>query len=121
PTPPERCTARVRRGRRRTSHGRMATMRARTVATARRDEDRQGAEPVPGYHLLARVGSGGAGDVWCAEAPGGLRVALKIVRLAGGLGRRELANLRILRAIRHPNLLVYFGAWQARDRLIIGM
>jgi serine/threonine protein kinase len=76
---------------------------------------------VPGYHLLARVGSGGAGDVWCAEAPGGLRVALKIVRLAGGLGRRELANLRILRAIRHPNLLVYFGAWQARGRLIIGM
>lgn len=86
-----------------------------------RDEDRPGAELVPGYRLLARVGSGGAGEVWSAEAPGGLRVALKIVRLTGGLGRREVANIRILRAVRHPNLLAYFGAWQIRDRLIIGM
>ncbi len=96
-------------------------MRACTVATARRGEDRPGSEPVPGYRLVARVGTGGAGEVWCAEAPGGLRVALKIVRLGGGLGRRELSNLRILRAIRHPNLLAYFGAWRSDGRLIIGM
>ncbi len=96
-------------------------MRACSAATARPDPDGPGAEPVPGYRLIARVGSGGAGDVWCAEAPGGLRVALKIVRLSGGLGRREMANIRILRAIRHPNLLAYFGAWQLEDRLIIGM
>jgi serine/threonine protein kinase/Flp pilus assembly protein TadD len=83
--------------------------------------DRPGAEPVPGYRLLNRVGAGGAGEVWCAEAPGGLRVALKIVRLGGGLGRREMANIRILRAIRHPNLLAYFGAWQLDGRLVIGM
>jgi serine/threonine protein kinase/Tfp pilus assembly protein PilF len=76
---------------------------------------------VPGYRLLERVGVGGAGEVWSAEAPGGLRVALKIVRLAGELGQREMSNLRILRAIRHPNLLAYFGAWQAEGRLIIGM
>jgi Flp pilus assembly protein TadD len=99
----------------------MAAMSARAVAKSGPEKDRRGAELVPGYRLLRRVGSGGAGDVWCAEAPGGLRVALKIVRLAGGLGRRELANLRILRAIRHPNLLAYFGAWRARGRLIIGM
>jgi serine/threonine protein kinase len=88
---------------------------------ARPDADQPGTEPVPGYRLLNRVGAGGAGEVWCAEAPGGLRVALKIVRLSGGLGRREVANLRILRAIRHPNLLAYFGAWQLGGRLIIGM
>ncbi|MHB1556071.1 MAG: protein kinase domain-containing protein [Isosphaeraceae bacterium] len=70
---------------------------------------------------MARIGSGGAGDVWQAEAPGGLRVALKIVPLGDGLGRREMANLKILRAVRHPNLLAYFGAWQAEGRLIIGM
>ncbi len=96
-------------------------MRACTAAAARPAEDRPGSEPVPGYRLVARVGSGGAGDVWRAEAPGGLRVALKIVPLGGGLGRREMGNLRILRAIRHPNLLAYFGAWQRDGRLIIGM
>ena len=96
-------------------------MRACTAATTRPDPDGPGAELVPGYRLIARVGSGGAGDVWCAEAPGGLQVALKIVRLSGGLGRREMANIRILRAIRHPNLLAYFGAWHLEDRLIIGM
>src|SRR5215813_11875383 len=99
----------------------MATMKASMGSMCGRKQERAGIELVPGYRLLARVGSGGAGEVWSAEAPGGLRVALKVVRLGGGLGRREVANVRILRAIRHPNLLAYFGAWQHRDRLIIGM
>jgi serine/threonine protein kinase/Tfp pilus assembly protein PilF len=82
---------------------------------------RPGAELVPGYRLIERVGAGGAGEVWCAEGPGGLPVALKLVRLACKLGGRELDNLRILRAVRHPNLLAYFGAWTTDDLLIIGM
>ena len=80
-----------------------------------------GAEPVPGYRLVERLGVGGAGEVWCAEGPGGLPVALKLVRLSCKLGDRELDNLRILRAVRHPNLLAYFGAWTTDDLLIIGM
>jgi serine/threonine protein kinase len=80
-----------------------------------------GAELVPGYRLVERVGAGGAGEVWCAEGPGGLPVALKLVRLACKLGGRELDNLCILRAVRHPNLLAYFGAWTTDDLLIIGM
>ncbi len=96
-------------------------MRRCTASSPGSALDPIGREPVPGYRLLERVGVGGAGEVWSAEAPGGLRVALKIVRLSGPLGQREMTNLRILRSIRHPNLLAYFGAWQADGRLIIGM
>ncbi len=96
-------------------------MRACTASAPRHVRDRPGSEPVPGYRLLERIGLGGAGEVWSAEAPGGLRVALKLVPLVGGLGQRERNSLRVLRAIRHPNLLAYFGAWQSDDRLIIGM
>ena len=81
----------------------------------------RGEEPVPGYRLVEPVGFGGSGEVWRAEAPGGLRVALKLIRADGKLGMRELGAIRILRAIRHPNLLAYFGAWQDGNILVLGM
>ena len=37
------------------------------------------AEPIPGYKLIDRIGGGGFGEVWKAEAPGGLLKAIKIV------------------------------------------
>ena len=85
------------------------------------ESPRAGAEPVYGYRLVRRLGSGGHGEVWEAEAPGNFRVALKFIRLADGLGPAEARALGILRGIRHPNLLVTFGAWEVPGYLVLGL
>src|SRR4051794_25281590 len=78
-------------------------------------------EPIPGYRLIEKRGRGGGAEVWEAKAPGGFRVALKIVNLSTDRESSELRSLEIIRGIRHPNLLPIFGAWQVEKRLIIGM
>ena len=82
---------------------------------------RPGDQPVPGYRLVTRRGRGGFGEVWEAEAAGGFRVALKIVRLPTEARSAEVSALTVVRGIRHPNLLVSFGAWQEDGVLIVGM
>src|SRR5438270_4568214 len=70
------------------------------------------AEPIPGYRLIDRLGGGGFGEVWKAEAPGGLLKAIKFVygdlQDAGEDGQRaeqELKALSRVKTVRHPYIL----------------
>ncbi|HEY5314179.1 MAG TPA: tubulin-like doman-containing protein [Pirellulales bacterium] len=65
------------------------------------------AEPIPGYRTQERLGAGGYGEVWKAEAPGGIAKAIKIVYgwHDGDRALRELSSLNRIKEVRHPFLL----------------
>ena len=75
----------------------------------------KGEEPVPGYKLIQPLGRGGFGEVWKANGPGGIPVALKIIGLTGKQGFKELRAIQRVKLIRHPNLVPITAFW-LKDR-----
>ena len=92
-----------------------------TPAETRCPGFRPGDEPIPGFRLVRRRGRGGFGEVWEAEAPGGIHVALKFVHCSPRAQAAELRALNCVLGIHHPNLLANFGSWQAEGTLVVGM
>ncbi len=85
------------------------------------DDLRPGNEPVLGYTLVQRLGSGGYGEVWKALAPGGIAVALKFVELGTDALPIEQRALDVIKSLRHANLLTTIGSWRTTRHLVIGM
>lgn len=64
-------------------------------------------EPIPGYVLRDKLGSGGCGEVWKADAPGGIAKAVKIVygHVDEPRAINERKSLNRMKDVRHPFLL----------------
>lgn len=70
------------------------------------------AEPIPGYRLIEPLGSGGFGEAWKCEAPGGIFKAIKFVfgnlnalDADGARAEQELKALNRVKEVRHPFVL----------------
>ncbi|MEM9643552.1 MAG: protein kinase [Planctomycetota bacterium] len=80
-----------------------------------------GYEPITGYTLEEKIGQGGFGEVWRADAPGGIKKAVKFVFGATdqSRGSRELKSLERIKGVHHPFLLTLERFGIVDDQLVI--
>ena len=79
--------------------------------------------PVPpdGYQLEGVLGSGGAGAVWSATAPGGGACAVKFTPRTGPLADDEIRGLEMLREVNHPHVIHVYAFWVRPRDVVIAM
>ena len=84
---------------------------------------KQVSEISTGYHKIEMIGEGHFAEVWRAKAPGGVEIAIKVVRqpIDRDAAQRELSALEIIKDLRHPCLLTTFQFWIQERRLHIAM
>ncbi len=70
-----------------------------------------GDQPVPGFRLAYVLARGERTTIWKAAGPGGTDAALKIVQLDSSERVREFCSIRLLKHIRHPNLVPMPAFW----------
>ncbi len=85
-------------------------------------------EPIPGYRLIEPLGSGGFGEVWKCEAPGGLIKAIKFVYgnlnsfdVEGARAEQERNALNRVKEVRHPFVLSLERIEEVEGELVIVM
>src|SRR3984957_6247531 len=71
-------------------------------------------EPIPGYRLIEPLGSGGFGEAWKCEAPGGLFKAIKFV--FGNLNSLDMHGAR-----REPAFKALNRVKEARRPFVLSM
>jgi hypothetical protein len=86
------------------------------------------AEPIPGYRLIEPLGSGGFGEAWKCEAPGGLFKAIKFVfgnldslDVDSARAEQELQALNRVKEVRHPFVLSMDRIEIVKGELVIVM
>ncbi len=76
-----------------------------------------------GYKLLNKLGRGSFGEVFRAEAPGGIEVAIKIINrnMDAREAEREQQAIETIKRLRHPLLVQIQLFWALEEKLVIVM